>query len=124
MNLRRLTTCLSFPFRYGQHSATSDLTSGKVKYKFVYSKNTSFGKLSEVTDGSGNKLMFRRDYSNLVSSIETTQNHKTDLRITGIGFLTKLLQEGGRTEVDLEYDSSTGLLISKTDTKGNTYIFR
>ncbi|KAF4518759.1 hypothetical protein B566_EDAN006163 [Ephemera danica] len=110
--------------RYGQHVATRDLTSGKVRYSFLYSKNTSFGKLSTVTDGSGNKLMFLRDYSNIVSTIETTQDHKSDLKISGVGFLTKLIHEKGRAEIDLDYDSITGLLTSKSDTKGNTFIYR
>ena len=110
--------------RYGQHIATRDLTSGKVRYSFLYSKNTSFGKLSTVTDGSGNKLLFLRDYSNVVSTIESTQDHKSDLRISGVGFLTKLQQEKGRSEIELDYDSITGLLTSKSDTKGNTFIYR
>jgi hypothetical protein len=54
--------------RYGQHIATRDLTSGKTRYSFLYSKNTSFGKLSTVTDSSGNKVLFLRDYSNVVST--------------------------------------------------------
>lgn len=55
--------------RYGQHTATKDLTSGKTRYSFLYSKNTSFGKLSTVTDSSGNKILFLRDYSNVVSVV-------------------------------------------------------
>lgn len=53
--------------RYGQHITTRDLTSGKPRYSFLYSKNTSFGKLSTITDASGNKINFLRDYSNVVS---------------------------------------------------------
>lgn len=53
--------------RYGQHISTRDITTGKAKYSFLYSKNTSFGKLSTVTDSSGNKILFLRDYSNVVS---------------------------------------------------------
>lgn len=53
--------------RYGQHVATKDLASAKTRYSFLYSKNTSFGKLSTVTDSSGNKIQFLRDYSNAVS---------------------------------------------------------
>lgn len=53
--------------RYGQHIATRDITTGKPRYTFLYSKNTSFGKLSTVTDSAGNKILFLRDYSNVVS---------------------------------------------------------
>lgn len=99
--------------RYGQHVATKDLTSGKTRYSFLYSKNTSFGKLSTVTDSAGNKIQFLRDYSNVVSSIENTQDHKSELKISGVGFLVKL-SERGRSEIALDYDSATGLLTSRS----------
>lgn len=103
--------------RYGQHIATKDLTSGKTRYSFLYSKNTSFGKLSTVADASGNKILFRRDYSNVVSTIENTQDHKSDLKISGVGFLVKF-SEKGESEIELEYDSATGLLTSRADSRG------
>ncbi|XP_063223573.1 teneurin-a [Bacillus rossius redtenbacheri] len=103
--------------RYGQHIATKDLTSGKTRYSFLYSKNTSFGKLSTVTDSSGNKILFLRDYSNVVSTIENTQDHKSDLKISGVGSLVKF-SEKGKTEIELDYDSSSGLLTSRSDSRG------
>ncbi|XP_046486280.1 teneurin-a isoform X2 [Neodiprion pinetum] len=107
--------------RYGQHVATKDLTSGKTRYSFLYSKNTSFGKLSTVTDSAGNKIQFLRDYSNVVSSIENTQDHKSELKISGVGFLVKL-SERGRSEIALDYDSSTGLLTSRSG-GSETYMY-
>uniref|UniRef100_A0A1I8NSP3 Uncharacterized protein n=1 Tax=Stomoxys calcitrans TaxID=35570 RepID=A0A1I8NSP3_STOCA len=108
--------------RYGQHVATKDLTSGKTRYSFLYSKNTSFGRLSTVTDASGNKIQFLRDYSNVVSSIENTQDHKSDIQINGIGIMTKLTEKG-RQEIELDYDSNTGLLNSRSS-GGETYIYQ
>lgn len=99
--------------RYGQHISTKDLTSGKTRYSFLYSKNTSFGKLSTVTDSAGNKIQFLRDYSSVVSSIENTQDHKSELKISAVGFLEKL-SERGRAEIALGYDGSTGLLTSRS----------
>lgn len=99
--------------RYGQHIATKDLASGKTRYSFLYSKNTSFGKLSTVTDSSGNKIQFLRDYSNLVSSIENTQDHKSELKINNIGLLAKLAVKG-KSEIELDYDTGSGLLLSRT----------
>ncbi|KAJ8966139.1 hypothetical protein NQ314_003718 [Rhamnusium bicolor] len=99
--------------RYGQHVATKDLASDKTRYTFLYSKNTSFGKLSTVTDSSGNKIQFLRDYSNAVSSIENTQDHKSELKISGVGYLVKL-SEKGRLEIELDYDMNTGLLTSRS----------
>lgn len=107
--------------RYGQHVATKDLTSAKTRYSFLYSKNTSFGKLSTVTDSSGNKIQFLRDYSNVVSSIENTQDHKSELRISNVGWLTKLTEKG-KSEIEMDYDSATGLLNSRSG-NGETYMF-
>lgn len=99
--------------RYGQHVATKDLASDKTRYTFLYSKNTSFGKLSTVTDSSGNKIQFLRDYNNAVSSIENTQDHKSELKMSGVGYLVKL-SEKGRSEIELDYDMNTGLLTSRS----------
>lgn len=99
--------------RYGQHITTKDLTSGKTRYSFLYSKNTSFGKLSTVTDASGNKIQLLRDYSNVVSSIENTQDHKLELKISGIGFLTKISKKGA-SETEMDYDANSGLLNSRS----------
>lgn len=99
--------------KYGQHVATRDLASAKTRYSFLYSKNTSFGKLSTVTDSCGNKIQFLRDYSNAVSSIENTQDHKSELKISGVGYLVKL-SEKGRSEIELDYDTNSGLLTSRS----------
>ncbi|XP_044748405.1 teneurin-a isoform X3 [Coccinella septempunctata] len=107
--------------RYGQHVATKDLASDKTRYSFLYSKNTSFGKLSTVTDSSGNKIQFLRDYSNMVSSIENTQDHKSELKISGVGYLVKL-SERGRSEIELDYDMNSGLLTSRSG-GGETFIY-
>ncbi|XP_063927987.1 teneurin-a isoform X7 [Zophobas morio] len=108
--------------RYGQHVATKDLASDKTRYSFLYSKNTSFGKLSTVTDSSGNKIQFLRDYSNAVSSIENTQDHKSELKISGVGYLVKL-SEKGRSEIELDYDMNSGLLTSRSG-GGETFIYQ
>ncbi|XP_038105737.1 teneurin-a isoform X4 [Culex quinquefasciatus] len=109
--------------RYGQHVATKDLSSSKTRYSFLYSKNTSFGKLSTVTDSSGNKIQFLRDYSNVVSSIENTQDHKSELKISSNGMLTKIIERKGKSELQFDYDSNTGLLLSRTG-NGETFIYQ
>lgn len=107
--------------RYGQHIATKDLTSGKTRYSFLYSKNTSLGKLSTVSDSAGNKIQFLRDYSSVVSSIENTQDYKSELKISGVGFLEKLTEKG-REEITLNYDSTTGLLTSRSGVWASFYL--
>lgn len=108
--------------RYGQHVATKDLSTGKTRYSFLYSKNTSFGKLSTVTDSTGNKIQFLRDYSNLVSSIENTQDHKSELKISPNGYLVKITEKG-KSEIEFEYDEN-GLMLSRSEGGGETFIFR
>ncbi|XP_055525741.1 teneurin-a isoform X2 [Wyeomyia smithii] len=107
--------------RYGQHVATKDLSSSKTRYSFLYSKNTSFGKLSTVTDSSGNKIQFLRDYSNVVSSIENT-DHKSELKISSNGMLTKIFERKGKSELQFDYDSNTGLLVSRTG-NGESFMY-
>lgn len=98
------------------------MTSGKTRYSFLYSKNTSFGKLSTVTDSSGNKIQFLRDYSNIVSSIENTQDHKSELKMSGMGLLAKLTEKG-KSEFEMDYDSTSGVLNSLS-CGGETYIYQ
>ncbi|XP_055616662.1 teneurin-a isoform X3 [Toxorhynchites rutilus septentrionalis] len=109
--------------RYGQHVATKDLASAKTRYSFLYSKNTSFGKLSTVTDSSGNKIQFLRDYSNVVSSIENTQDHKSELKISSNGMLTRITERKEKSELQFDYDSNSGLLLSRTG-NGETFIYQ
>lgn len=77
--------------------------------------------MSTVTDSSGNKIQFLRDYSNLVSSIENTQDHKSELKINNIGLLAKLTVKG-KSEIELDYDSGSGLLLSRSG-GGETVIY-
>ncbi|XP_046395629.1 teneurin-a isoform X3 [Ischnura elegans] len=99
--------------RYGQHVATRDLPSGQRKRTFLYSKNTSFGKLSTVTDAAGNRVLFLRDYSGSVSTVESGQDRKSELRVSGgVGALVRFRERGGAA-IELDYDGSTGLLTSR-----------
>ncbi|KAL7028597.1 hypothetical protein ACKWTF_005910 [Chironomus riparius] len=107
--------------RYGQHVTTKDMSTGKTRYSFLYSKNTSFGKLSTVTDSTGNKIQFLRDYSNLVSSIENTQDHKSELKFSPNGFLTKITEKG-KFEIVFDYDEN-GLMLSRSG-DGETFIYQ
>lgn len=62
--------------RHGHHVETRDLITGRTLYAFLYSKNTSFGRLSQVTDSSMNKILFLRDYKSSVSQVENTAGEK------------------------------------------------
>ena len=107
--------------RFGQHVATKDFSTGKTIYTFLYSKNTSFGKLSTVTDSMGNKIQFLRDYSNLVTSIENTQDYKSELKYSPNGFLMKI-SEKGKSLISFDYDDH-GLVLSRSG-NGETVIYQ
>lgn len=47
-----------------------------------------------------------------MSSIENTQDHKSELKISGVGYLVKLTEKG-KSEIELDYDTNTGLLTSR-----------
>lgn len=107
--------------RYGQHTYTKDLKSGKVLYSFLYTKNTSYGKLSKISDSAENKILFLRDYSSVVSTIENTQGKKCNLKINHLGRLVHF-QEMENSEIRLEY-SDEGLLLAKTTTSGLSSLY-
>jgi len=62
-------------------------------------------------------IFYKFHFSLQVSTIENTQDHKSDLKISGVGFLVKF-SEKGKSEIELDYDSTTGLLISRADSRG------
>lgn len=53
-----------------------------------------------------------------MSAIENTQDHKSELNISGLGFLTKFVEKG-RSEIVLDYDPTTGLLTSRSDSSAS-----
>jgi len=107
--------------RYGQHTYTKDVKSGKTLYSFLYTKNTSYGKLSKITDAAENKISFLRDYSSVVSTIENTQGKKCNLKINHLGRLTHF-QEMENSQISLEY-TDEGLLAAKTTTTGLSSLY-
>ncbi|XP_076362879.1 teneurin transmembrane protein Ten-m isoform X2 [Tachypleus tridentatus] len=108
--------------RHGQHIATKNILTGKTVYTFSYNVNTSFGKLSTVTDAAGNKIYILRDYSNQVNTIENTQGGKCRLEMSRMRMLESFTTpDNFKTMFD--YHGSTGLLTSKIDSSGRSYIY-
>ena len=99
--------------RYGQHVKTHNLETGSLMYTFVYTKNTALGKLSEIADALGNKVMLQRDYTNRVKSIENTYRQKFSVTLSRLKYLTAF------GTIELEYQGNTGLLTSKRLADGN-----
>ncbi|KAJ1529492.1 hypothetical protein ONE63_006265 [Megalurothrips usitatus] len=108
--------------RFGQHIATKNLLTGETLYLFTYNVNTSNGKLSTVTDAQANKVFLLRDYSSQVNSIENTKGQKCRLRMSRMRLLAEL-STPDNYNVTLDYHGPTGLLKSKLDSTGRSYVY-
>lgn len=108
--------------RFGQHIATRNLLTGEVLFLFTYNVNTSNGKLSTVTDAQANKVFLLRDYSSQVNSIENTKGQKCRLRMSRMRLLAEL-STPDNYNVTLDYHGPTGLLKSKLDSTGRSYVY-
>ncbi|KAK6625770.1 hypothetical protein RUM43_006069 [Polyplax serrata] len=108
--------------RFGQHIATRNILTGETSYVFTYNFNTSTGKLSTVTDASGNKVFLLRDYSSQVNSIENTKGQKCRLRMSRMKMLHEL-STPDNYNVTFDYHGPTGLLKTKLDSTGRSYVY-
>ncbi|XP_075234226.1 teneurin transmembrane protein Ten-m isoform X2 [Lycorma delicatula] len=108
--------------RFGQHVATRNILTGETSYQFSYNVNTSNGKLSTVTDTSGNQVFLRRDPASQVNSIENTKGQKCIIRMSRMKLLSEL-STPDNYNVTLDYHGPTGLLRSKLDSAGRSYVY-
>ncbi|CAN7937034.1 unnamed protein product [Ixodes hexagonus] len=108
--------------RHGQHTATRHILTGKTVYTFSYNVNTSFGKLSTVTDAEGNKIYILRDHSNHVKTIENTQGGKCQLEMSRMRMLHSFVTPDNFKTV-FDYHGSTGLVRSKIDSSGRSVVY-
>ncbi|XP_011298913.1 teneurin-m [Fopius arisanus] len=108
--------------RFGQHIATKNILTGETCYLFTYNVNTSNGKLSTVTDASGNKIFLLRDYTSQVNSIENTKGQKCRLRMSRMKMLHEL-STPDNYNVTFDYHGPTGLLKTKLDSTGRSYVY-
>ena len=106
--------------KYGQHTMTRNKLSGKTMYTFLYNVNTSFGKLSAVTDSSGYKVSFLRGLVNNLLTIETTKGQMRIL-IDKQGFLEMFIDPND-FKTKFTYDSN-GLLISRSNSTGHSFVY-
>ncbi|KAI1279584.1 Teneurin-m [Halotydeus destructor] len=100
--------------KHGQHMSTKSVLTGKFVYNFTYIVNTSFGKLSSVTDARGNRVQLLRDYSNQVKEIETSQGTKCRLEMSSRTRLLEGFILPSSSKTLFQYYTTTGLIKSKT----------
>lgn len=109
--------------RFGQHVTSKNILTGENNYVFTYTVNTSNGKLSTVTDAAGNKVFLLRDYSTSVNSIENTKGQKCRLKMSRMKMLQEL-RTPDNFNVTFDYYGPSGLLKSKYDSTGRSYVYR
>ena len=92
------------------------------KSAFRYSKNTAFGKLTEISDALGNRLTLKRDYTNRVQAIENNFGQEFKLQLSRLGHLQALKLDEKRS-VTMQYDEETGLIRSKSFSNGDFFAY-
>lgn len=109
--------------KHGLHVATKSGLTGKSVYNFTYVVNTSFGKLSSVTDASGSRVQLLRDYSNQVKEIETSAGSKCRIDMSRTRLLeTYILPDNSK--ITFTYNGLTGLIKSKSENaSGRAYSY-
>ncbi|XP_022650380.1 teneurin-m-like isoform X4 [Varroa destructor] len=110
--------------RHGQHTSTRNIVTGQTKYTFTYNVNTANGKLSSVTDASGNKVFILRDTSHQAKSIENSQGGKCVLDIGSRHSMLLSFATADGHKTSFEYHgSNTALLKSKSDSSGRSVLY-
>lgn len=109
--------------KHGLHISTKSVLSGKILYNFTYIVNTSLGKLSSVTDSTGNRVQLLRDYSNQVKEIETSSGSKCRLEMSRTRLLEAFILPNS-SKTTFTYNGVTGLIKSKSDSNsGNSFTY-
>lgn len=110
--------------KYGQHVRTRSITTGRTLYTFIYNQENSFGKLTEVIDSAGHKIMFIRDQkSGSIQTIESTTGLKCQITINNEGLLESFNNDRNRSYY-FDYFGN-GLIRSRYETfTGRTNIYQ
>ncbi|XP_050695509.1 teneurin-m-like isoform X5 [Eriocheir sinensis] len=108
--------------RFGHHIETRSIPTRRTKYKFAYNVNTSNGKLSTVTDASGNRVSFLRHYTRQVTTIENSRQQKCRLQMSRTRKLMEFVTPDEHN-ITLTYHGATGLLRSRMDSTGRAHVY-
>ena len=100
--------------RFGLHSETKNIPSGKTVLKFSYSVSTSNGKLIGIEDASGGKIKIARDYSGQATSIENSLRQRFALQLDRKRMLTKFTRPDN-SGVTFSYTRSSELIRARKE---------
>lgn len=109
--------------KYGQHVFTKNAITNQVLYTFVYDVDTSFGKLSSVTDVTGSRVSFLRDSSRNLASVETSAGLKCRVSVNAQAFLETFVDPENLTS-RFFYESATGLMTTRRDSSGFNLFYK
>lgn len=109
--------------KYGQHVFTKNAMSGQVLYTFNYDVDTSFGRLSSVTDVKGSRVSFLRDSSRNLAYIEAASGSKYRVTVNGQGMLETFVDPDNLT-TRFFYEPSTGLMTTRRDSSGFNLVYK
>jgi RHS repeat-associated protein len=102
----------------GKHLRTLNTLTGATLFSFGYD---SFGRLSTVTDGSGNISTIERDPSGNLAAIVAPFGQRTTITVDANGYLSNITNPAGET-YQMTY-TSDGLLTTFIEPKGNASQF-
>ncbi|RUS82250.1 hypothetical protein EGW08_009988 [Elysia chlorotica] len=107
---------------YGQHSHTVNINTGQYVYNFTYNVFSSYGKLQRISDSATNVIEVDRQNSRSLE-IMSPSAQTCQLEMDERGRLQKFKSSVGNVETSFSYTVSTGLLQSKEDSLGQTYLY-
>ncbi len=103
----------------GLHVQTLRPLTGAVRYTFGYN---NAGKLTQVTDATGNVTTIQRDANARPMAIVSPYGQTTTLSVDSNGYLSQIADPAGHA-INL-VTSANGLLASLTDANGNVHSFQ
>lgn len=102
----------------GRHRRTLHGLTQRILYEFGYD---SLGRLTSITDGSGNMTTIERDASGNPTAIVAPFGQTTTITVTQNGYLASVTNPASET-VGLTYHAD-GLLATLTNPRNNTYAY-
>jgi RHS repeat-associated protein len=110
--------------RFGLHSETRNIPSGRTILRFAYSVSTSNGKLISISDGNGNKFKIMRDYSGQATAIENPLRQKFNLKLDRKRMLTEFSRpQTDNYTVNFGYTRSSELIRSRMDSDKSNFVY-
>lgn len=107
----------------GQHQYTINIMTNLFMYNYTYSVNSFYGKLTEVSDATGNRIEIKRTFDLQAQLINAPDGSNCKITTDNINKLHRFIAPDNKTST-FKYHPSSGLLISKHVSDGKTYFYK